>query len=335
MGALGPVRGYPGRGAIRWSILLATLGTAFVACGGEDEGRPGDPTAPAPIAVRDACDDAARYEFLSIVDFEGPPAVGMAPAGGQAPRGTALSCNPALGPGPDSGEGGAGGQPGAVVPVCGFNFNHDGTASECFLDLVSSRKPAVNLAVSGPWVGMEIPGGRCGSPSHAYHLVARNLGVCFSTTTGRRGWGSNFSIDLDGTANPDGAEFDASAWDGIAFWARLGDGPTNRAISVIVGDAETSGADYVEPTPTGQTSCLTTDSRYDSLKCDPFGAAVTIKREWTLYTIAFADLKQKGYGQRAPRGTIDPSRIRRFQISTSTGDWDFYVDDLAFFRSKP
>jgi hypothetical protein len=159
--------------------------------------------------------------------------------------------------------------------------------------------------------------------------------VCFSNANGRRGWGSNFTIDLKGLATPQGVAFDATGWTGIAFWARLGDGPSNRAISVLVGDADTSGEDYAEPNEDGWTACKTGDDSNDSVKCDPFGIAVTLTREWILYKIPFEDLKQKGYGQEAPDGVINRARIQRFQISTSTGDWDFYVDDLAFYRDKP
>jgi hypothetical protein len=171
--------------------------------------------------------------------------------------------------------------------------------------------------------------------SHAYHLVATNLGVCFSAATGRRGWGSNFTIDLRGLTNLNGTEFDASAWDGIAFWARLGDGPSNEAINILVGDADTSGGDYAEPADSGWTECDTGVNKNDSVKCAPFGVAVTLTRDWVLHRIPWADLKQKGYGQEAPDRRINPARIWRFQISTSTGDWDFYLDDLAFYRENP
>lgn len=333
------------RRSIRGVGLFVALGTPFVACGGEDRGRPPAPVAPPPPdgAVGRACEGAAKYEYLSIIDFEGPPAVGKAPPNGQAPRGTALSCNPALGPDGSGGEGGSGGSSagaggeGAVVPVCGFNFNFE-QPSQCEDDPVSVSlgRQSTNLAANNPpWVGLEVPGGRCGMPTHAYHLVARNLGVCFNPANGRRGWGSNFSIDLLGDSNRLGSEFDASAWQGVSFWARKGDGPSNDAINILVGDADTSGGDYAEPAESGWTRCSTADEPNDSVKCDPFGVAVTLTEDWTLYTIPWATLKQKGYGQEAPDGKINPARIRRFQISTSTGDWDFYVDDLAFYRDKP
>lgn len=332
------------RRALTGVSLAVALGGAFVACGGEDQGRPPAPVAAAPLAEGDTCADAAGFEFFPIIDFEGPPEVGMPPKDGlEAPRGTRLSCNPGLGASGEGGAGGAGAEsdggsgPLAPVPVCGFNLNFE-QPTVCTVDAVTvpnAEQTTNHAANKPPWVGLEVPGGRCGAPTHAYHLVARNLGVCFNAANGRRGWGSNFSIDLKGPSNPDGTEFDASAWEGISFWARLGDGPSNRAITVIVGDAETSGAPYAEPNESGQTECLTTDIKYDSLKCDPFGVVVTLTREWAFYAIPFGQLKQKGYGQKAPRGAIDPTRIRRFQISTSTGDWDFYVDDLAFFRDKP
>jgi len=329
------------------------LVAAFVGCGGEDQGRPAPPAATAGTAGTAGtgavdCDVTAPYELITVIDFEGPPANGAAVPGKPPLQGTALSCNRELltGPGGEGGAGGEGGGAGAGgapnasnAPVCGFNFNHDQTVipgtGDCDRDPVAMGEPTINLSTQSPWVGLEVPGGRCGEPTHAYHLEATNMGVCFSMTTGRRGWGSNFLIEFTGSTNPEGVEVDASAWDGVAFWARLGEGPSNSTINFVVGDAETSGADYETPSPSGWPACVTADHPSDAVKCDPFGVVVTLTKDWAFYAIPFADLKQKGYGQPAPRGAIDPSRIWRFQITTSTGDWDFFVDDISFYRNRP
>jgi len=349
------------RGASLSGVALL-VGVAFVACGGEDDGRPPPPGAASGSGggSTDACQAAQAYELISITDFEGPPAVSAPGAGkGQPPlQGTALSCNSGLLAMGSSGEGGAGGQGGGSgneggeastgddVPVCGFNFNFDSNRDDCNRDPVAMEKFTCNLSTGSPWVGLEVPGGRCGVPTHAYHLEATGMGVCFNDTTGRRGWGSNFLIDFAGSTNPGGVEIDASDWEGIAFWARVGDGPSNTAISIVVGDAETSGGDYESLSPGGWSQCVTADclndpetglcvTAPDTTKCDPFGAVVSLAPDWAFYAIPFAELKQKGYGQPAPGGAINPSRLSRIQISTSTGDWDFFVDDLSLYRSRP
>jgi hypothetical protein len=165
-----------------------------------------------------------------------------------------------------------------------------------------------------------------------FNDLTPDSGIPTETANGRRGWGANFQIEF---LSPNmGAEVDASKWDGVAFWARLGPGPTHESIGITVGDAFTAGETYLDPDTNEPTSCSDT-ALSDAAKCDAYGVAVTLLPQWTFYRVSWEMLKQKGYGRPGPTSGLDTSRLRRIQVQAATGDWDFYLDDLSFYRSRP
>src|SRR5262249_11496376 len=68
----------------------------------------------------------------------------------------------------------------------------------------------------------------------------------------------------------------------------------------------------------------------DSEKCDPFGAAVLLTDEWRMVKIPFGRMVQKGYGMPTPSGRLDSAHITGLQFGLGPGDWDFWLDDVAF-----
>jgi hypothetical protein len=294
----------------RAAYLLVSLGTLLVACGGTDEGRPERPVAASSEAL-DECGLAEQrltdgWEFQSIVDFE-PPA-------GMAENWTA-QCPP-------------------EVP-CGFYFNYDSATSPIPLSACAKQ-----LGISydfGLLVGQEqypeaLAAPRCGSSQAAYHLNVPQLATCLDDE-GRQGWGATLQITLSPNSKDSGQAlevFDASNWDGIALWVRLGEQRSNRGILVSAKDRYTARAPVM---PEGGVDyCRTDEGAADAEKCDPFGRAVLLEQEWRFVKLPFSLLQQKGFGVPSPKRSIDSAQLVGFEIVFSAGDWDVWVDDLAFYR---
>jgi hypothetical protein len=190
-------------------------------------------------------------------------------------------------------------------------------------------------------------GPRCGSES-ALHVLTSNIATCYGDN-GRIGWGGSFDITLSSDY------FDASEWDGISLWAR-GSGSIERSAFVLTAiDEPNLGLDldpadelgcncreepveddpsdtkihcYSDPQPTpGVPSPIS-----DEQKCDAFGAAVAMTNEWRFVAIPFSEMRQKGFGFVSKTGRIDSARLKRLQVLITAGDWDFWIDDFAFFR---
>ncbi len=159
----------------------------------------------------------------------------------------------------------------------------------------------------------EIPGGRCGVSRYALRLTAAGL-ERFGGAFGR-----NFYPE----------PFDASGWDGLSFWAKRGKETVNRRLFVSVGEPHTDqsngvrlrGASFCEEAPEAP-----------ERKCDRFGATVNLETEWRFFTIPFEAMRQRGFGRKAPR--LDRRAVIGINIEIGTGDWDLWIDDMAFFREK-
>jgi hypothetical protein len=64
--------------------------------------------------------------------------------------------------------------------------------------------------------------------------------------------------------------------------------------------------------------------------CGPFGAAIMLTKQWTLYKVLFTELKQASYGMQFP--SFNPQQIIsvQFQMSASV-TFDYWVGEIAFF----
>ena len=288
--------------------LFASLALAWAGCGGAtDLPRPNGerPLAPAP----DQCALGAVFTETALIDtFD--------------PRGTdTLAC----------------GSP--EVPCVGY-LNHDAKHSpgaddnDCKQDILNGQLVADSGLVETFSVLPEAEE-RCGAPTNAMHFLASNLSMCVGTN-GRKGWGLGWEVDF-GT-NQLKAPIDASAWDGFSFWVKKGTGPGEGAIIVAAVDRFSVGG-YQETDPdTGESVfCVSSDPAQqplpeaDSAKCDPFVVGVSLTRDWTFVAVRFADMRQKGFGMRAPNG-LETFALARLQFLASAGNWDFWLDDIAFFK---
>lgn len=308
-----------------WSRLLLlpallTVGAGLGACGGEDLTRPEAerPIAEDPDYCAIAADEATEYRLLTSFDSMG---------GNSAAR-----C-------------------GTDDPPfsCQFNFNYDTERSPADDtgrakgdDCVQEIRPG-SVVQTEPNVGSRIvpqSAERCGGEQSAYHFTGLNVAMCYGQS-GRRGWGGSQELgfkfrDMSGNEWP---AFDMSEWDGLAFWVKKGANPNaESAVILLVVDEFAAGQTQREDPETGEfVECgagapvAEPAPGIDSEKCDPFSMAVTLTPEWTFVKVRFEDLRQKGFGKRAPHG-LDLSGIIRLQFLITAGDWDFWLDDISLFR---
>jgi hypothetical protein len=294
-------------------LALAALGPA--ACGGTDKGRPsaavpsdaGDPNA--------SCDAAANLTLQSITDFE--PAPGS---------------NPKLKPTSDCA---------ASLKSSGcmyYNFDTEQSPRLC-TDTPPSLASCVqadgaaepynfcmtaNLASpSGSVAVTQIPDTRCGVSNYAFHLAATNLAACYDPTTRKQGWGATLQLSF---------AFDGSTWNGVSLWVRRGSISSTSAFFATIQDRYTVMAAGCRADPTQEPADPNNPPLPDAEKCDPFGLAVGLTDDWRLVKIPFADTLQKGFGVPSPIGALDPPSIQGLQLVFSPGDWDVWIDDIAFYR---
>jgi Carbohydrate binding domain (family 11) len=108
--------------------------------------------------------------------------------------------------------------------------------------------------------------------------------------------------------------YDASMYEGITFWAKIGPGSTPKML-VKLPDGNTD--------PDGQVcqACF-----------NDFGATVTLTNQWQRVVLPFRDLRQEGdWGApRKPHADSKKLFAIHFEAKTPGSDYDFWVDDIAF-----
>jgi hypothetical protein len=184
-----------------------------------------------------------------------------------------------------------------------------------------------------PPVAEAIEGGRCGS-RYAMHIK----GGPFIE------WGGNMGRNISPPLNLNNVEItDESGavrpaqFIGVAFWARLGDTGGNNALRLELGEKHTDqnymgvdgAADGEGPVVGSICTPDTTDLNSDQ-GCDKFGSSVLLRSDWQQFLVPFAEMRQGGWGR--PAEYFDLAGIISFSISFPQGTWDFWIDDLAFYR---
>ncbi len=126
-------------------------------------------------------------------------------------------------------------------------------------------------------------------------------------------WGAGFSVGL-------GSPYDATAYAGITFLARIGAGSTS-VVRVAFPDKDTDPSGNRCSTVAGSaTACF-----------DHFGERITLSTTWTTVTIAFSDLTQDGFGNVVSQ--FDPSTLYSIQWNLDAGaTFDVWIDNLALLR---
>jgi len=304
-------RKQPSAATQSWLSVAAAL-LMLPACGGTDEGRPARP-AIEDATVTDACAAHAEriaqgWEFQPIVDFEPPAAM--------QPTKLRPDCAPET--------------------PCSFYFNYDTLLSPAdpptpTCDLGAGVTTQLNQMV-GPPFAYPLPEARCGTSRYAYHQQGENIAVCVSPKTGRQGWGATLAITLNANPKDSGQAleaYDASAWDGVALWVRLGERPSNRGM-ILAANAPFTARPPVMSEMAAY--CSTADGVPDAKKCDAFGLALLLEPEWRFVKVPFALMQQKGYGAPSPLGKLDPAELVGLELGFSAGDWDVWIDDISLYR---
>jgi hypothetical protein len=297
------------------ALVLALAGLGPAACGGTDKGRPsaavpsdaGDPNA--------SCDAAANLTLQSITDFE--------PAAGSNPKlkptsdcAASLKSSGCMYYNYDTEQ-----SPHVCMtttPSLASCVQADGTAEpDSFCMTTNLASPSGSVAVT------QIPDARCSTSNYAFHLATTNLAACYDPTTKKQGWGATLQLTF---------AFDGSAWDGVSLWVRRGSTSSQSAFFATIQDRNTVAAAGCGAAATVEPANPKMPPPPDAEKCDPFGLGVGLTDDWRLVKIPFADTHQKGFGVPSPTGALDASSIQGLQLVFSPGDWDVWVDDIAFYR---
>src|SRR5690606_19659534 len=150
-----------------------------------------------------------------------------------------------------------------------------------------------------------------------------------SDLTDCQGWGAQAGFGLKVDTDPDAEEgalaaFDASEYDGIAFWAKATE--SNRLVRVDVADVATSpwGGQCVEG-GSSQTACH-----------GNYGLVRSVSSEWQLVRVPFASMKQPPHGNRGENAWPDTSQLYQvvfsFSYNTNIGDIAVLLDDVYFYK---
>ncbi len=140
--------------------------------------------------------------------------------------------------------------------------------------------------------------------------AAHFSGTLASGSTVYAGYGLNF-VDPKGP-------YDASAYEGVAFFARRGPDSTGT-VRLKVPDANT------DPDGGVCSECF-----------NDFGADLELEEEWTQFVFSFEQLGQmQGWGEPRP-GSVDSSQIYglQFQVFSPGASFDIWVDDISFYGCK-
>lgn len=171
----------------------------------------------------------------------------------------------------------------------------------------------VTPPVGSPASPDPIAGGRCDS-----QLAMRITGQGFLE------WGAGLGLSLAyGTrpnGEPGGVSYDASARQGVEFWARIGDTSVDQVrFAISDSNSEPDGGVCVVDGGVGE-QC------YDS-----FGVVIRdLDTEWQRYRIPFAGLEQRDFG--VPSGGLVTSAVYTLGFYFDTGAiFDLWVDDLTFY----
>jgi hypothetical protein len=318
------------RAARNLQAIVLAAAFPFAGCGGTDEGRPSAEVA-TDSGASDPCKADQGLVFQNILNFE-------------EEAGTA-SCDLALEP-----------NAGAASQCPYFNFDIDNSPRQCPIPDVKDCKlldgtqaPPEMCVKSVPGIGSTLRntpiegGSRCGTSRSALHLTGQNLAMCVSPTTMRQGWGATLAIrfNLSTTSGQPDHPFDASAWEGLSFWVKNGGNPAaGTAILAGVQDPYTA---LGPPNPKKDDGlpvyemnyCSTATIDADANKCDPFSIATLLTDEWRFIKIPFDRMQQKGFGKPTPTGKLEVSALTGLQFGMSAGNWDFWLDDIAFYRVAP
>jgi len=154
---------------------------------------------------------------------------------------------------------------------------------------------------------------RCGS---TYALCMSGKGFM----TWGAGMGTDFAPTSAGMGMGTKQTYDASAYKGIAFWAKSNTPTASVRVGFKDKDTAPEGGQCDAMMSSGAMACN-----------DDFGKALSFTNAWQPFTLMFSDLTQAGWGKAFT--AFDPKAVYSVQFQISQGvDFDLCIDDLAFVR---
>jgi hypothetical protein len=137
-----------------------------------------------------------------------------------------------------------------------------------------------------------------------------------SNGSGYSSWGAAVGVILKIDTAKQPVFYDASAYKGITFWAKIGENSTTT-LRVDFPDKNT----------------FATGGVCQAAQCnDHFGQSISsLGQAWKQFTIAFSELKQSNFGMQQP--ALDAAHLAGIQFEFGK-DATFFVliDDLAFYK---
>ncbi|HVY29083.1 MAG TPA: hypothetical protein VHB79_21140 [Polyangiaceae bacterium] len=259
----------------------------------------------------------------------GMPGDGGAPnpsgASGSAPRG-GESAGPGPGGAPEGGGSGGGGTGGSGAPPERVLEPIDDMEDNDAFVLASNGR-------NGHWdVSNDATASATQAPPAAAFTMAELVDAsrpeshfaAYTQGAGFKDWGAYMTVSM--RTWPDYAQtpvYDASAYIGISFWAKVGAGSdTSLRVRYIGGQTDPRGG-VCMASGTVATACY-----------DHFFAPVKLSQDWQHVELLFKDFQQAGVGMSFP--SIDLTKMYALELffpgrKTSTGNaFELWVDDLSF-----
>ncbi len=239
-----------------------------------------------------------------------------------------------------SNTGGADGGAGGSVSGTGASASTGGTAARTYdlIDDMEMSDPTIRKADTrnGRWNtyndgsdGTQVPaadftlmqalGGD--SPTEESTFSAYTQGSGFTL------WGSVLNVTMH-SAFPTYEEtptYDASAYSGVSFWAKVGAGKTKFVrIRYISADTDPRGGVCTDPasSPPISEACF-----------DHFSVDLQLTTEWKYYHVPFADFTQDNSGKHFDAINLEKAYTFEFVLGTNT-DFELWVDDLSFYAEQ-
>jgi hypothetical protein len=136
-------------------------------------------------------------------------------------------------------------------------------------------------------------------------------------------WGSGFTHPLAGQTG-----FDASAYEGVLFWAKKGTPTASSLLTITLPTADDT------PTSFGG-RCMEQMNAATGGCYDQFHLDVDLSDDWRVYKIAFRELHQTGFGYVPPDGFDKKTVMSVTFENAGKTTFDEVIDDVAFYSNDP
>jgi hypothetical protein len=229
-----------------------------------------------------------------------------------------------------SGGSGSGGSGGSIGPDAAADAT-GGPLEELIDDIEDNRVPHYILSSHGRlgyWFTINdgTPTGTQSPPTGSFRMSSPGMNGTYAAHLSGQGftdWGIYMGFTLNKSPQGTKNSYDARAYKGISFWAKLGstDMCTPASACHIL---------------RFNVSTRDTDPRAGvcSFCEDHFGTWLTLSASWQKFVVMFDDLRQEGWGVPGPSEgtTFDSSRTYevQFVVQPAGKPFDYWVDQVSF-----